>query len=471
MKKNTILILLLTLITLGCSHKFGTITDNSVVDVSNMQENTVTKGNVEGILLPSQNFHSSSRYILSSLGQKIKVLNPEVSNYVEENRNYIFTGQLDYKTARTKAENEDYTLSVEQFTSKEPVILKDTVTLNNPDVLINVSYNNTTFKIPVKNINNFKITSDNYHTTNVYQVNGYLKYDKDNQLYLDGTLESTNYKKVTGSIIRKYSVTLVPSYDALGGWMFHPTTYPIKTTNSSFNLIDILSALKKTKLKEINHIIWKYNFGVYTKNKFISSHYHILYYVKPGKKYTFNTFIRFNQDERNNNNGSLNYSDREDVWVINREYKPGKVKNKNELPKELLMKMIQYSSNEDDLICDLFLGSFSTAKVAIGLNRNVIGFEKSKIAYDYQISQMKNIKRGYLINEIKTPKKSALINQGKNWSDEDLNLLKKRYYELSLNEKKKKNIIETLMKEFGRGRFSILNKVGTFEDFEKLKLF
>jgi len=296
-----------------------------------------------------------------------------------------------------------------------------------------------------------------------YGINGdklHKHYNRDEGFVLDGYIEipQNEYSQFSIEWIKESERILKP-----GGSIYIVSGYS--------NLIDILTALKKTKLKEINHIIWKYNFGVYTKNKFISSHYHILYYVKPGKKYTFNTFIRFNQDERNNNNGSLNYSDREDVWVINREYKPGKVKNKNELPKELLIKMIQYSSNENDLICDLFLGSFSTAKVAIGLNRNVVGFEKSKIAYDYQISQMKNIKRGYLINEIKTPKKSALINQGKNWSDEDLNLLKKRYYELSLNEKTKKNIIETLMKEFGRGRFSILNKVGNFEDFEKWELF
>ena len=31
------------------------------------------------------------------------------------------------------------------------------------------------------------------------------------------------------------------------------------------NLIHILNALAQTKLKEVSHIIWKYNFAVYTK--------------------------------------------------------------------------------------------------------------------------------------------------------------------------------------------------------------
>ena len=36
------------------------------------------------------------------------------------------------------------------------------------------------------------------------------------------------------------------------------------------NLADILNALKLTNLDEKNHIIWKYNFGVHTKKKYIS---------------------------------------------------------------------------------------------------------------------------------------------------------------------------------------------------------
>jgi site-specific DNA-methyltransferase (adenine-specific) len=38
------------------------------------------------------------------------------------------------------------------------------------------------------------------------------------------------------------------------------------------------------------------------------------------------------------------YLDREDVWIIDREYKPPTmIKNKNELPAKLVYKIIQYS--------------------------------------------------------------------------------------------------------------------------------
>jgi len=148
------------------------------------------------------------------------------------------------------------------------------------------------------------------------------------------------------------------------------------------NLRHILNALAETNLVEVNHLIWKYNFGVYTKHKYVSSHYHILYYVKPGAKPTFNTFCRYARSERDpQTNGSLNYRDREDVWALNRVFKPGQIKNKNELPHQLLAKIIQYSSNEGDLVCDFFLGGFSTAKVARRLGRRACGFEKNKVVF------------------------------------------------------------------------------------------
>ncbi len=175
------------------------------------------------------------------------------------------------------------------------------------------------------------------------------------------------------------------------------------------NLLHILNALHKTRLQEVNHIIWKYNFGVYTKTKYVSSHYHILFYTKEGKKHTFNTYSRYADHERSDVGGSSNYSDREDVWRINREYKPGKTKNKNELPTQLLIKMIQYSSNEGDTVCDLFHGSFSTAKVAKGLIRQAIGFELNKTAFDYQTQEINKLEPGFLMELIRNPPKNKFV--------------------------------------------------------------
>ncbi len=64
---------------------------------------------------------------------------------------------------------------------------------------------------------------------------------------------------------------------------------------------------------------------------------------------------------------------------------------------------LQDSSDENDLICDFFTGSFSTAKVARGLNRESTGFEINKKAFDHQIWQLGKIERGSMLKDLKKP--------------------------------------------------------------------
>lgn len=228
------------------------------------------------------------------------------------------------------------------------------------------------------------------------------------------------------------------------------------------NLYHILHALKQTSLKEINHIIWKYNFGVFTKRKYVSSHYHILFYEKPGGIRTFNAESRYGFTEKTDNGRSPNSRDREDVWVINREYKPRQQKNKNELPIELLVKMFQFSSNEGDLVCDFFLGGFSTVKVAIGLNRRLIGFELSEKIFRAKVYELQLLKQGYLIDTLRNPVVTIIKNQGRTWTIQERFALASRYESLRTQNKSKKEIIKILCEEFGRGRWAIekaLNKV------------
>jgi len=193
------------------------------------------------------------------------------------------------------------------------------------------------------------------------------------------------------------------------------------------NLYHILDALRKTGLNEVNHIIWKYPFGVFTRRKFVSSHYHILFYEKPGGTRTFNLESRYGLGEKNGDGGSLNNTDREDVWQINREYKPGMVKNKNELPPDLLAKMIQYSSNEGDLVCDFFLGGFSTAKTAIGLNRRATGFEISPAMFDARMGEIEALQPGYLLPAMREPVVQPRKNRRKAWSDKDIRYLTREF--------------------------------------------
>jgi len=222
------------------------------------------------------------------------------------------------------------------------------------------------------------------------------------------------------------------------------------------NLYHILDALRATNLIEVNHIIWKYNFGVHTRRKYVSSHYHILYYEKPGpEKRIFNLKSRYGIQERDPEGGSLNYQDREDVWKINREYKPGIKKNKNELPTTLLTKMIQYSSNESDIVCDLFMGGFSTAYVSIGLGRIFVGFELSESIFQEKISDMESIESGYLLQTLRSPEDDCLFAQGKPWRKAEIQSLTSRYSDLVSKNHTKASAIQSLSIEFGRGRFAI----------------
>ena len=144
------------------------------------------------------------------------------------------------------------------------------------------------------------------------------------------------------------------------------------------NLHHILNALHATKLEEINHTIAKYSFGVSTKNKFVSSHYHVLFWQKPDRgsqKRTFNSNYKYT-DQKDS------YHDRLSVQDMPRDYKPGQVKNKNQLSEDFIEKFIMYSSNRGDTVLDCFGGGLTTGRTALRWGRNFVGFELNKNAYD-----------------------------------------------------------------------------------------
>lgn len=271
-------------------------------------------------------------------------------------------------------------------------------------------------------------------------------YNRNESNVIDGYVEvpAKEYNTFSNSWIKEAERILKP-----GGSIYIVSGYT--------NLRHILNALSETKLSEINHIIWKYNFGVYTSKKYISSHYHILFYRKPGKDYTFNTNAFFADYEKDDDGTSLNYKHREDVWNIKKEYRPNQIKNKNELPSELLTKMILYSSNENDIVFDFFLGSFSTAKVAIGLNRKASGFELNKKAFEYQLPLVKEIIPGSLLNKLRTVPENKFKNKGNKIDDQEKNEILKDYLSLSNYGNSKKEIINQLSEKYKRGYWSLTN--------------
>lgn len=271
-------------------------------------------------------------------------------------------------------------------------------------------------------------------------------YNRDERFVDDGYVEvdAREYRDFSRAWIAQAERVLRP-----GGQIYIVSGYT--------NLYDVLGALRETRLREINHIIWKYNFGVYTSSKFVSSHYHILYYAKPGGERTFNLQSRFALDESAENGGSLNYRDREDVWTINREYKPGRAKNKNELPAALLQKMIAYSSNEGDVVCDFFMGGGSTAVAAIGMNRRFIGFEISEQTFCRRVPQLRALVPGALLQD--APQPHVVRNRGRSWSEDEDAQLRGRFRELRASGATKDSIVRTLSAEFERGAWAIRKRL------------
>jgi len=125
------------------------------------------------------------------------------------------------------------------------------------------------------------------------------------------------------------------------------------------NLRIVLDAVEDVGFTQLNHCIWKYQFGVFTTKKFTTSHYHLLLLVKDPCNYTFNKLKHY----------------AEDVWYIKRPYQHGAKTAGNELPDKLVERCIKTSSNEEELVVDPCLGSGTTMRVCLRTGRRCIGIE------------------------------------------------------------------------------------------------
>lgn len=150
-------------------------------------------------------------------------------------------------------------------------------------------------------------------------------------------------------------------------------------------------------------VIWYYTFGVNSPKKFTRSHAHLFYFTKHKKNFTFNEMaVRVPSsralvygDKRANPDGRLP----DDTWVIRPQDLPngfpadgdvwfipricGTFKRRqegaaNQMPEQLLGRIIRACSNEGDLVLDPMAGTGTTLVVAKKLNRKYLGFELSE---------------------------------------------------------------------------------------------
>lgn len=182
---------------------------------------------------------------------------------------------------------------------------------------------------------------------------------------IDFSAQRLNYNRAGSHVLEGYREVPAEEYGEFTRQWIHEAARVLSPSGSMYifsgwnRLRDILEGIDAAGLTTINHLIWKYQFGVFTKKKYVTSHYHILFVVKDPKRYTFNKIDHYP----------------EDVWIINREYWKGRKKTPTKLPYELVRKILLYSSNSGDLVLDPFLGSGTVAVVAHHEGRHYLGFE------------------------------------------------------------------------------------------------
>lgn len=210
---------------------------------------------------------------------------------------------------------------------------------------------------------------------------------------IDGDELDVHYNRDESNVVAGYIDIPLLQYKEFSNQWIHECARVLRPGGSIYivsgytNLHHVLNALHNTELQEINHIVAEYSFGVSTKNKFVSSHYHILFWSKPAlgdKKRTFNTYWKYT-DQKDS------YHDRLSVQQMQRDYKPGQIKNKNQLSEEFIKKFILYSSNRNDVVLDCFGGGFTTGRVALQYGRQFIGFELNKLAYDAFVPTLETV--------------------------------------------------------------------------------
>ena len=195
---------------------------------------------------------------------------------------------------------------------------------------------------------------------------------------IDFRAQRLNYNRTGGNVLEGYREIPAENYAAFTrDWV--GLAYRALAPSGSMYLFsgwnrlkDVLSALDDAGFVTMNHLIWKYQFGVFTRNRFVTSHYHILFAVKNPKDYTFHKIDHYP----------------EDVWVINREYWKGKKKTPTKLPSALVKKILEYSSNPGDTVLDPFLGSGTVAVVSHETGRHFLGFEIVPEYFDFALERL-----------------------------------------------------------------------------------
>lgn len=151
----------------------------------------------------------------------------------------------------------------------------------------------------------------------------------------------------------------------------------------------------------VQEVIWHYGAGVAARNSFSPRNEKFLWYVKDENAYTFNLDDVRDPDvkyPRQKKNGKLKCNplgkNPSDVWLFPKvtsgtdRASPERTEHPAQFPVAVVERIIKACSNPGDLVLDPFMGSGTTALVAVQLNRPVLGFELSSRYLDIAVRRI-----------------------------------------------------------------------------------
>lgn len=167
---------------------------------------------------------------------------------------------------------------------------------------------------------------------------------------------------------------------------------------------------ERTPFYLLQEIVWNYGAGVAAKRMFSPRNEKFLWLVKSFEDYTFNLDAVRDPNVKYPNqrkNGRLRVNplgkNPTDVWQIpkvttgqgmtGRRASPERTRHPAQFPVSVIERIVKACSNPGDLILDPFMGSCTTAEVAIRHGRRAIGFEIKAEYLDIGVERLERVVR------------------------------------------------------------------------------
>lgn len=251
-----------------------------------------------------------------------------------------------------------------------------------------------------------KISLDNFLLNQCYLGNSLIDLEKifdesidciitDPPFGIDfGKAKKENYNRNGDNVIDNYSEVNPENYYEFNKKWLEIAYRKLKPNGTLIfisgwsNQRDVLNALYDTKFLFKRQMIWKHNFGLFTKKNLVSSHYNIFFCTKHKSKFKFNKVLWYLED-------TFEYSEQNEfnpeIFSIQKEYWRNKIKTSTKLPKELVEMLIAIFTNNGDIILDPFSGSGTILKVSEYMGRYCIAFEISQESVNLSNHRLKNL--------------------------------------------------------------------------------